>query len=50
MGAAHQITNASVAAIFSIILLISAQLFIDYRSTRGPAVIYAERSVVPGKR
>jgi hypothetical protein len=47
MGAAHQIANASVAAIFSIALLVTAQLFIEYRSARGPAVIYAERPVVP---
>jgi hypothetical protein len=47
MGAAHQIANASVAAIFAIALFATAQLFTEYRSAHAPAVTFAERLFVP---
>jgi hypothetical protein len=47
MGAALQIANASVAAIFSVALFLTAQLFTEYRSTHAPAVTFAERLFVP---
>jgi hypothetical protein len=47
MGAAHQIANASVAVIFAVALLVTAQLFTKYRSAHGPVVTYAERLFVP---
>src|SRR5689334_10982956 len=47
MGAALQIANASVAVIFAVALLVTAQLFTEYRSAHGPVVTYAERLFVP---
>ena len=47
MGAALQIANASVAAIFAIALFVTAQLFIEYRSTQGPSITFAQRIFVP---
>jgi hypothetical protein len=40
MGAVHQLMSASLAAVFSIGMLVSAHLFIEYRSSReAPAWI-----------
>ncbi len=47
MGAALQIANASVAAIFAIALLVTAQRFVDYRAAQGPAITFADRAFVP---
>jgi hypothetical protein len=47
MGAAHQIANASVAAIFLIALFVTAQVFTEYRSAQAPVITFAERALVP---
>lgn len=47
MGAGHQIANASVAAIFLIALLVTAQIFTDYRSAQAPGITFAERALAP---
>ena len=47
MSAALQIANASVAAIFAIALLVTAHRFIEYRSTQGPAITFADTAFVP---
>jgi len=47
MGAALQIANASVAAIFAIALLVTTHRFVEYRSTQGPTITFADRTFVP---
>ena len=47
MGKAHQIANASVAAVFLIALVVTAQIFTQYRSAQAPLITFAERSLVP---
>lgn len=47
MGAMHQLASASLVAAFSIGLLVTAQLFNEYRSARGPAITFVERPLVP---
>jgi hypothetical protein len=47
MGALHQLVIASLAAAFSIGLLVTAQHFIEYRSARSSAITFIERSHVP---
>jgi hypothetical protein len=47
MGVALQIANASVAAIFAIALFVTAQIFIEYRSARAPAITFADSIFVP---
>ena len=47
MGATHQIASASLAALFSIGLLVTAHLFMEYRSARSPAITFVDRLVVP---
>lgn len=38
MGAIDQLASASLAAVFSIAMLITAHLFIDYRSAKTDAI------------
>lgn len=37
-SAAHQVASASVAAVFSISMLLAAHFFTEYRSSRMPAI------------
>lgn len=47
VGAMHQLASASLAALFSVVLFVTAHLFIDYRSARSPAFTFTERTFVP---
>jgi hypothetical protein len=38
MGSVHQLASASLAAAFSIGLLVTTHLFIEYRSAKNPAI------------
>jgi hypothetical protein len=38
MGGVHQLASASLAAAFSILLLVTTHLFIEHRSARSPAI------------
>ena len=42
MGAIDQLASASLAALFSIGMLIASHVFMEYRSSRTPAVSVAE--------
>lgn len=47
MGTAHQVANALVAAIFLIALVVTTQIFTEYRSAQAPVITFAERSLLP---
>ncbi len=47
VGAMHQLASASLAALFSVALFVTAHFFIDYRSARSPAFTFVERTFVP---
>ena len=38
MGGVHQLASASLAAAFSILLLVTTHLFIGYQSAKNPAI------------
>jgi hypothetical protein len=42
MGAIHQLASASLAAVFSIGMLMTAHLFIEHRSARSAAISAAQ--------
>jgi hypothetical protein len=42
MGAIEQVACASLAALFSIGMLIASHIFVEYRSTRGPSANVVE--------
>jgi hypothetical protein len=47
MGGVHQLASASLAAAFSLILLVTAHLFIEHRSAKNPAIAVAHPIVGP---
>jgi hypothetical protein len=46
MGGVHQLASASLAAAFSLILLVTAHLFIEHRSAKNPTIIAVVHPII----